>query len=178
MENIVKSVTFPSFVCVFWKWSIINADINGKYANAAAFITRFAGCFYPIYLNFYLVMIFVHPADSRAQPSVQAASHLIGQMWGYKRGSNVIGQTKLRPGSIVIGWTWERVWFDWLNIWRGGCLYSRPFYSRMDLFIKPVEALCRLWGLKRPFGEWGLEASLVSVSLKANAYNPVSNFVL
>lgn len=41
------------------------------------------------------VMIFVHPADSRAQPSVQAALPLIGPEWGYGRrgqSSKLIGQ--------------------------------------------------------------------------------------
>lgn len=43
------------------------------------------------------VMIFVHPADSRAQPSVQAALPLIGPERGYGRrgqSSKLIGQDK------------------------------------------------------------------------------------
>lgn len=127
------------------------------------------------------VMIFVHPADSRAQPSAQAASLLIGPLWGYERRgqyAKLIGQKweearvwLVRSGSRFgcIGWTFEEVAVKWTTALSPSAAERSFFLNRLWLNVDSVD-------FQRPLrGFQGVPSP--TVSLEANPINPISNFV-
>lgn len=132
-----------SFVTCFWEDVNIKGCVRQDKLAQLLSLPPFQAvslCFCSIYLCFYLAfMIFVHPAESRAQPSARAASRRIGQKSCSQTGLNLIGHNgdevksrlvKLPSGLSLIGWCLEEVAVE----------YSR-FFWRMGLFTKTLVPL-------------------------------------
>lgn len=111
-----------SFVTCFWEDVNIKGCVGQDKLAQLLSLPPFQAvslCFCSIYLCFYLAfMIFVHPAESRAQPSARAASRRIGQKSCSQTGLNLIGHNgddvksrlvTVPSGLSLIGWCLEEV---------------------------------------------------------------------